>query len=55
MACGLGFSTLCLLVRYVRGTLELFTSHSQISFIYRVIELAYGWGGRIISTELYFG
>ena len=38
-----------------QGILELFTSHSPISFIYRVIELADGWRGRIVSTELYFG
>lgn len=38
MSFGLGFSTLCLLIRS----------------IYRTIELSNGWGGRIITTEVYF-
>ncbi|KAF4581569.1 hypothetical protein EYR40_009853 [Pleurotus pulmonarius] len=38
MSAGLAFSTLCVFIRSV----------------YRTIELADGWGGRIITTEVYF-
>lgn len=38
MSVGLAFSTLCVFIRS----------------IYRTIELADGWGGRIITTEVYF-
>jgi hypothetical protein len=55
---GLIFSSICLFIRYVM----LFSSFSLIakitrafySGVYRTIELAGGWNGRVISTQVYF-
>jgi hypothetical protein len=56
MSYALGFSTICLFIRYV---MEVFWSSFpsywlSISGVYRVVELADGWNGRIISTQVYF-
>lgn len=53
---GLIFSTLCFTIRYVPDKEVLFCLSSlSISGIYRVVELADGFHGRIVDTELYFG
>lgn len=59
MVSGLSFSTLCLFIRYVRFSFPWVPAESDTfpvpdSAIYRTIELADGWNGRIIRTEVYF-
>ena len=57
MLVGLTFNTLCLFVRCVNLSLT-FVVHRSLTLysraLYRTVELAEGWGGRILRTEIYF-
>jgi hypothetical protein len=56
MISGLIFNTTCLFIRYVNYVHT--TDHGSYdmlpSAVYRTIELADGWGGRILATQVYF-
>lgn len=53
----MGFSCLTLFIRWVASALSMepiMSAYLLLSAIYRVIELADGWNGRIIATQVYF-
>ena len=54
---GLTFATLCLFIRCVAipyGAIVRLLTRKLFSAVYRTIELADGWNGRVIETEVYF-
>ena len=52
---GLAFSTICLFIRYVNPSKKTIpVAYKPPRAVYRTIELADGWNGRIISTQVYF-
>jgi hypothetical protein len=58
MLMAVAFVTLLLFIRWVPiivpGQIQILTYQYFSRAIYRTIELADGWTGRIIATELYF-
>ena len=54
MIYGLAFSTICLFIRYVHLVPKRPFHSNLFSAVYRTVELADGWSGRIISTQIYF-
>ena len=53
--CAMWFGVLCLFIRYVTS-INSARPASELYYraIYRTIELADGWDGRIITTQIYF-
>ncbi|KAF7799540.1 hypothetical protein EIP86_010777 [Pleurotus ostreatoroseus] len=56
MLVGLGFSSITLFIRCVsdREAFEHKCTDDSVRSVYRTIELADGWTGRVISTQVYF-
>lgn len=57
MIMALGFNTICIFIRYVACLHSVGSQTHKIydtRSVYRTIELADGWDGRIIGTQVYF-
>ena len=55
MVVALCFSTLCLFIRWVQlEIIQFLVMNILLRAVYRTIELADGWDGRIISTQVLF-